>query len=420
MCEREYKMNSKETIIVLPDTIYIQRLRKHQDIITMPTEYNIYFENIIYPYNANYDVCINCKYGENLGNCWRLGNYDGEDDIFDFEVAVYNEYGEKTASKSVKIIAADKCENKETSVLFIGDSMTYYQKYIERIVHSLYNIKTIGSRSLDKVVCHEGRGGWSYDQIFGAWYDQFGLSPFLFPKGVDGCKYYGNKDFIDDTLKEDSSTYSHYGLDYGSLEPEMYFTKDKKLYKMQNDAAVLVTDKPEFEFDFKKYLERFNLEQPQIVSVLMGANDLQVCPYEESEKRIQKYISQTKLLAEKIHECSKDINIIINLPVLGAEQYAWGKRKKCEGTSKMYRYNIIHAAYKLLQSFDNRQNENIYISPMISALDLANGFSYGAYAANMHCEKVEVHQSNWVHPNNSGYFQMADALASVIEFVRSK
>lgn len=46
-------------IIVLPDTLYIIRTPKNQDIITMSTECNIYFRNISYPFDDKWDIQIN-------------------------------------------------------------------------------------------------------------------------------------------------------------------------------------------------------------------------------------------------------------------------------------------------------------------------------------------------------------------------
>ena len=78
----------------------------------------------------------------------------------------------------------------------------------------------------------------------------------------------------------------------------------------------------------------------------------------------------------------------------------------------------MNAGKRLLEEFDNKQSENIFISPMIMCLDPVNGFDHSTVKANIHSAATEIRQSNWVHPNNSGYYQMGDALASVIEYIR--
>lgn len=49
-----------------------------------------------------------------------------------------------------------------TKVMFIGDSMTKSQSYIDHVVNKLYNVKTVGTRTYNNDVFQEGRGGWAY------------------------------------------------------------------------------------------------------------------------------------------------------------------------------------------------------------------------------------------------------------------
>ena len=55
----------KDILILLPDTIYINKLLRNQDIGIKTEEYNIYFKNIIHPFNPMWDIQVNCKYGKN-------------------------------------------------------------------------------------------------------------------------------------------------------------------------------------------------------------------------------------------------------------------------------------------------------------------------------------------------------------------
>lgn len=413
------RVKMKRISILLPDTIYIKKLQRNQRFVPTIEEYNIYFRNIIQPFNQEWDIVVNCRYGKNLGHCWRITDFADDVDEFNFEIAIYDAYGEKLASKSSKIVMVDRNENLRTRVMFLGDSMTHNQSYVNHVCHTLNGIETVGTRSYDGVIQHEGRGGWSYQKYFNTWSVDFGVSPFTFPKGISGADYYGNMEFIENAMKPDGEVYQYYGYDYSDIKDGQYFTRDKKLYKKTDDGDELITENPEFEFDFAKYIERFNLEKPDIVSVLLGANDLQICPYEESDKRIAEYIRYSQKLIDNIHQFDKNIKVVVNLPVLGAEQYAWGTCLGCEATEKMYRYNIMRASGELLKKFDNRQKENIFISPMIACIDVENGFPYTLDKANKYSETSVRKQSNWVHPSESGYAQMGDALAAVIEHIRS-
>lgn len=65
-----------EISIVLPHKISILRDVKNQGIRWDKEEYSIYYRNIIYPYSEEYDIQIECRYGKNLGHCWRLDNFE--------------------------------------------------------------------------------------------------------------------------------------------------------------------------------------------------------------------------------------------------------------------------------------------------------------------------------------------------------
>lgn len=407
-------------LINLPDTLYVMRMPPRQDIVTMHTEFNIYFENIIYPYNKNWDVLVNCKYGKNFGNCWRLNDYNENDSDFDFEIVIYNECGEKLISKKSKIVVSDRTENNYAKIMFIGDSMTHAQEYINHIVSCLYGIQTIGTRSIDGMIKQEGRGGWCYNQYLTGFCEQPGASPFLFPKGVDANDYYGDKDFADKILDNTAPTYSYYGFDYNPISDGQYFVRKGVLFRKNNDNEEMVSERPEFEFSFEKYIKKNNLDMPDMVSLFMGANDLSCvgCSYNEINDKIKDLVMHTQTVIDSIHDCSNKIKVIINLPIICGEQHAWGNQFGCNGSAKMYRYAISHAAKKILDKFDNAQRNNIFISPMLLCIDPINGFQMGFEKVNRYCEKSEKYHSDCIHPNNSGYCQIGDALACVIEYIR--
>ena len=90
----------------------------------------------------------------------------------------------------------------------------------------------------------------------------------------------------------------------------------------------------------------------------------------------------------------------------------------CRATEKMFKFNIMHACKKLLEVFDNRQDENIILSPMIMCMDPVYGFPHSIVRSNLYSQMSESRHSNWVHPNEIGYKQCGDCLAAVIEHFR--
>lgn len=410
-------MMKKEIMIVLPGKIPVLRDGIDTPLKRNIQEFNIYFKNIILPYKEEYDIQVRCSYGRNFGTFWRLSEYPHDVDNFDFEIVIYNEYGECIASKKARIELYDRKETDEPyNIICVGDSMTFAQKYMEQIAANLHNIVFKGSRNVFGHIAHEGRGGWSYENYFHNYKDNFGVSPFLFPEGVD--KYIGEIDFINKVNADEHLDYLYTGFEKHDFTDGCIYCRDEKLYLYRNGTFELYCAEPEWKFDFQKYVERYQIGHIDAVSVLLGANDLQFAGYEESEEKINAYIRNTEKFINAVHEYDKEIDVVINLPVIGAEQYAWGVRCGCSGSSKMYRYNIIHAGKALLDRWENSEEEHIYICPMLLCIAPDYGFPKEYYNAGRYSEAMEVHQSNWVHPNQSGYYQMGDCLCGTIQKIR--
>ena len=83
--------------------------------------------------------------------------------------------------------------------------------------------------------------------------------------------------------------------------------------KVQNCCANTKERNPKFQFNFAKYIKRYNLIKPDIVSLLFGANEFQHCSYDNLNEEIEKYICSIKKIVASIKEFDRDIKIIINL-----------------------------------------------------------------------------------------------------------
>ena len=115
-----------------------------------------------------------------------------------------------------------------------------------------------------------------------------------------------------------------------------------------------------------------------------------------------------------IKELDSNIKIIINLPVCGGDQYSWGNALGCKGSAKQYDYCIKMASKALIDTFDNKKSEGIFICPMIAVCDTDAGFPSENVKCNIYSERTKRHCSNWVHPSDVGYKQMGDAFAATI------
>lgn len=406
-------------IIALPKDVYILRPAERQDVRIDFEQYNIYFKNIILPYRDEFDVRVECEFGSNHGEFWRIEKFPYDRDSFPLTLRVYNDLGEKIGEKSCTIHLNDKNKSQEFSLMAVGDSMTHSLIYVEHVVHKLKNIKTRGVRTYDDAIFVEGRGGWRYDEYFNSvTFKTGGASPFLFPKGVSGKDYFGDFDFEEIVKKSpDRHTYVCDGLPILELSDGMIYHKEGKLYKRENGNDTLFSESVEWEFSFAKYMERFNPGKIDAVSLLMGANDLGNATYEESDAIVSKYLDNTDRFVTEIHKYDPNIKVIINLPIVGTEQYSWGVKEGCglQG-EKLYKFKVIKAASGIIERFTDRKN--VYISSTLLNFDPEFGFDKESYRANIYTDKFVEKHADWVHPNRSGYMQMGDSLAAVIEAIR--
>ena len=85
--------------------------------------------------------------------------------------------------------------------------------------------------------------------------------------------------------------YSHIGTSVTPIQDGMVIYDNDKLYRYSKGIYDVVCENPVFKFDFSKYIERYSMPTPDIVSILFGANEFQICSYSELDvyKR-QEYI----------------------------------------------------------------------------------------------------------------------------------
>lgn len=412
----------KNPEIILPKRIAMLREQPNQDIKVKNEEFSLYFANFIHPIYPWYDINVECDYGKNLGHCWRISDYPADVSEFELTIKIYDECGELVAGKKTVIELYDQDICEPFKILCIGDSMTHHMIYPAHMQNRLKNVITCGTRSYDGHVFGEGRGGWTCDTYFTKHSLKEGergatkwVSPFLFPKNVPGKDYFGDMEYYEASQEKNRSTCCFNGFEFSEIKDGQYYHRHGRLYKSNGE---LVSDSAEWEFSFKKYLERNNIENLDAVSILLGANDLAPYQYEGTKETVSEYIENTKRFVASIKEADESIAIIINLPIPGAEQAAFANLFGCGRTDKMYRHRIREGIKALLAEFEDK--DGIYICPMAHAFDTENGFDKASMRANLYCDsRIEI-KDDAIHPNPDGYRQMGDALAGTVEMIRHR
>lgn len=409
---------SEPTIrILLPKTLYLLRDKAGQIIPTDSEEWNIYYKNILSPFDPQDDILVRCEYGCNYGDRWCINTYPHEIDAFPLTIQIYDPYGRKKAEKTVTVRLQDKHRHTEPlHVLCIGDSMTRSQVYIEHLAMKLHNLRFVGTRSYNGTIFHEGRGGWAFSTYF----ENTEQSPFLFPAEADGKTYAGDWAFWQQVADPAHNSYVYDGFDPYEIQPGETYLRDGQWMRRTETGEECLSNTPEMVFDFGKYIARHPECTPDAISILMGANDLQLCSYEDSAMRVAEFIQNMHKMIDAIRRWSPDVPIILNLPIIGGDSYSWGKQLGCAYGAKLYDFNIKAIAASMLREFDGRENENLYLSPMLASIDPVYGFPRETHKVNRYSE-VEVSScANWVHPSAVGYKQMGDTLGGVLTLIHNR
>lgn len=414
---------NKDVIIALPKCISMLKPCPHSSvgIGQKKEEYNLYFRNFIYPLLSDYEVQVHCKYGRNYGEFWRISEFPEGLEEFPLTVVVYDGYGRELASKSCDVrLYTDEQALEPFYVLPIGDSMTQAQYYLEHIMLKLTGCYFEGSRCFNGVIRHEGRGGFKTEDYAYKYQDPHSPSPFVFPKGIAGREYYGDKTFYEHMETDWESYYYVYG---GYVLPELkngtYFNRENTLYRRLDGKDVLCEKAPEWEFSFPKYMEKNGFEKVDAVSVLLGTNDVLDIHYATMEKGIARIIENLELMIKSVREYSERLPIILNMPILPTEDaFSFGRNYACEKTPRETRAVMLNFLGAMLDRWERCDDENIRLVPLNACVHPVLAFPREAYSEGRYFDEQTVRVQDSIHPNRAGYAQMGDMLAAAIQGIR--
>ena len=381
-------------------------------------EYNLFYNNFIWPLREEDILRVFCDYGMDLGHCWRFVSASVGVTSFSLSIVVYDCFGVEKECASTEVSLVDANYAEEMSVALIGDSMTHHGTYIETLAELLPRLHFIGTRN---VTGHfsEGRGGWTLQRyLYQREHYARGVSPFTFPVDEPGELYYGDLDFWQRGYENpESDPYLYQGFSIEHIREGQSFIREGKLYRFSENGEILIDEAPTFECSYDKYLKRFSLDRPQCVSLLFGANEMQKVEFERTNEIVGNTLCNFGLLISSIREACPDCKIVINLPVIGAEQYAWGMKLGCRWTSKQYHLNILRLCEAILKEYDGREDEGYFISPLLHVIDPVYGFERADEPESTFTNTLRTVHTNWVHPCKTGYSMMGTALAGTIAYI---
>lgn len=269
---------------------------------------------------------------------------------------------QKITQVSTEMWKADPAQVTRTGELrwlAIGDSLTAGGQYIRQTLEKLktqlpgITVKTVGtqpSKASPQGIRHEGQGGWSWERYLEAYTPKMRWqSPFVFGSG--------------DAMK----------------------------------------------FDFGRYLkEHHGGIAPDVITLFLGANDVYGISADFSQEKVDILIERAQRMVAGVREDAPNAVIGIIPPPPPSEQHGFGTNYRSGVTEWQYRRAMQSYIAGLLQAFDGRWEEGVYIVPGYLSLDPET-----AYPSR------EGRAVNALHPKVEGYEAISEALSAWFIYVLS-
>ena len=335
-------------------------------------ETNVYFDNVVLVINPkNYEFCVKCGFGTQQSERWTFVPKKRDVGEYPFILEVRNQQNRviAKAASTLAVVGADAGAERKVSMLMIGDSLTHASVYPKRVLDLCKlegnpGVRLIGTnRSKDNAVCHEGYPGWTAVRFAAKYsvekHSKKGGSPFVY-LGKDGSK----------------------------------------------------------KLDFARYCQEFNEgEVPDIVTCFLGANDIAYAEEDSIEKVIDRMIKHLDMLVSMVRVVSQETIIGIMLPVPPAgSQDAFGASYNTRLTRWQYKRNQHRLVERLLQSYSNRDKENIFVVPTEVNLDCIYNYPMKKMKRNAHVSASVWRLANGIHPGIGGYGQIGDSLYAWLKY----
>ncbi len=416
-----------EAIILIPSVIYASE----------GIETNIYFDNVIFSNLPNDLLAIDviCTKGRQYDKFWRINPQSTDTGTNEFKIEV--SFGGKIiASKNSELIITSRNKGAGSSlkVLCIGDSTTAGGQYIS-IINTDYqalsspSMTFLGGRGISPNK-HEGRGGWKFSQYAGdggqsTW--QISLKAINETPGIGSVYTDGKSEF---TISEINLTggngYVAIRRSKGIDTPNLNGTLSK--ISGIGDALIpytnsVVTAANPFwnvktsRLDLKKYLndKGYTMTSDDLITVHLGINDVFL---DVSESKLESIKVDFDKMTSEFRSVIPGINIglCITIPP-SISQDAFAVNYASGQTLKRYLENYKKLVEFLIKNYDSLEmrNSRLYCIGFNHCIDRSHNFQKTTMKANARSAQIIETWGNGVHPDNTGYYQMGDALYSFIK-----
>lgn len=399
---------------------------------------NLYFDSLLYGDADRYSWDVACGTGEQLAECYRLSATNSADQALTLQLRDNENYDNLWGEKdiAIRVAGSDNGNGVTRKCLFIGDSTTAGGQYVGEVANlasnDSMNIANVGTKG-SGLALHEGRGGWRVDD-----YTTIGRQFYRF--NVTG---------VTAEPAMASTIYSHNGSEYKVHEIHLtggngYLICERSsgtvdaipsgtLTKVSGagDGSIsfgswsLASGNPFWNdqtglVDFSAYMSEnaFTLGADDWVFFHLGINDIFGQTSDSGVVSIaSKNMANLNDLILNIRSYNAGIRIGMLVAIPPARyQDAFGYNYDCGQTRARYKRNILLYNQIMTDYFKGQEANKIYLCPLQYVVDPINGFPSSQVDVNSRSTVQVTRLNNSVHPNTSGYNQMADEIWAFLKY----
>lgn len=325
-------------------------------------ETNIYFENIVEDW-TQYIFNVSCSKGKNMERGFCIVPTEADVGNYPLNITVGSKdwKSAKTVTTTLVITSASAGAGANPKIIVLGDSTTNsgyaVQHFKQNFADDVMDITLEGTRGTAPYN-HEGRSGWTFQYYFSTAGSGSVLNPWYNPNTQT--------------------------------------------------------------FDASYYFDNTGIAKPDWLFINLGINDTFAYTSDSAlELAMQTIKGYCDAMIESILDASPNtkIGLCVTIPP-NHSQDAFGKAYGCEQTRDRYKHNNVIWANSLIDDYDNRNAENIYLIPIYTNLDTVWNMGMETLPVNAR-NTDDTYQSpianGGVHPAENGYWQIADIYTAFIK-----
>ena len=168
-------------------------------------------------------------------------------------------------------------------------------------------------------------------------------------------------------------------------------------------------------FDAEYYFNQTGVDVPDLFIINLGINDMHYSSdsLADAKQTADTYVSMVNTVIESLRNVDANMKVAICMTIPpNVDPWGFGAAGTNIIAYDAYRIANLVLCDKLIDAFDYRESEGLYLIPINASLDTKYNMPTSAQLPNSRASEtiIKPNDAGNVHPNASGYHQIADVI----------